>query len=241
MKTRTILIVDDEEDQATAVKVVLERCGEFHVDIVATGYEALRHLGGEVPAALLLAVTLPDLSVAELCRAIRSRERTSLMPVIVLGERATGIGSIDALDIGADDYLAKPLNVRELEARLRAMLRRGVREPQQAAERFRGVHLDADFARITVTVDNRVVRLTRREFLLLRFLVENRNRVVGREVLLAHVWPSRGQHRRAVDSAIYKLRLKLSRAGRQIETVNGFGYQFTEPSRELERQEGRMS
>jgi len=223
MKTRTILVVDDEEDQAGALKAVLERRGEFRVDVARNGYEALRDLGGEVPAALLLAATLPDLSVAELCRAIRSRERTAFVPIIVLGERARGIGAIDALDTGADDYLAKPLNVRELEARLKAMFRRGVREPERAAERFRGVHLDADFTRITVAVDKRVVRLTRREFLLLRFLVENRNRVVGREVLLAHVWPSRGQQCRAVDSAIYKLRLKLSEAGRQIETVNGFG------------------
>src|SRR5262245_44015405 len=112
MKVRTILVADDEEEQAAALKSALEQRGDFSVETVGTGYEALRRVRGEVPAALLMAATLPDLSVVELCRAIRSRERTAFVPIIVLGERARGIGSIDALDTGADDYLAKPLNVR---------------------------------------------------------------------------------------------------------------------------------
>ena len=229
MKKTEILIVDDEELSVLALKASLETRGEFCVEVACSGYDALRHLCTAPPDALLLAATLPDLSTGELCRVIRSRERTALLPVIVLGERVNGIGLIDALENGADDYLAKPLNERELEARLKALLRRRpvTRDPE--CDRFRGVHLDVDFADVRVAVDDKRVRLTRREFHLLRFLVHNRNRVVGRAALLANVWPAKGQDCRVVDSAIYKLRTKLSEAASQIETIAGFGYSFIEP------------
>ena len=242
MKKRPILVVDDEASSGCALKACLETCDEFSVDVASTGYDALRHLGTSVPHALLLAATLSDVSARELCRVIRSRERTAFMPIIVLGQRADGLGAIDALEIGADDYMVKPLNERELEARLKAVLRRRVHTPDPPRDRFRGVHLSADFTDIAVAVDGHGVSLTKREFLLLRFLVHNRNRVVGRDVLLASVWrPSRGLDCRVVDSAIYKLRSKLCTAGRQIETVTGFGYRFAEPSGVSELLEGRTS
>ena len=229
MKAIEILVVEDEELSALALRAFLESRGEFSVDIACGGYDALRYLGTSVPHALLLAATLPDVSTTELCRVIRSRERTAHVPIIVLGERSNGIGLIDALEIGADDYVAKPLNERELEARLKALLRRRSLARYPASDRFRGVHLDVDFGDVAVAVDDKFVRLTKRELELLRFLVHNRNRVVGRDVLLANVWPAKGQDCRVVDSAIYKLRSKLREAGRQIETVNGFGYTFIEP------------
>lgn len=136
----------------------------------------------------------------------------------------------DALKIGADDYMVKPLNEREVEARLKAVLRRRVHTPDPPRDRFRGVHLSAAFMNVPVAVVDRAVRRTKREFLLLRCLVHNRNRVVRRDSLLANVRPpSKGLDCRVVDSAIYKLRSKLCTAGRRIETVNGFGYRFAEP------------
>ncbi len=242
MKKRAILVVDGEGSSVVTLKAFLETSEEFYIDVASTGYDALRHIGASVPHALLLSTTLRDLSASEVCRVIRSRERTAFMPIIVLGERADSHGVIDALENGADDYMVKPLNEREVAARLKAILRRRVDTSDLPRDRFRGVHLSADFTNVAVAVDDRAVRLTKREFLLLRCLVHNRNRVVGRDRLLAGVWPpARGLDCRVVDSAIYKLRSKLCTAGRQIETVPGFGYRFAEPPEVSEPMEGRTS
>jgi DNA-binding response OmpR family regulator len=240
MKRIVILVVEDEEASAVALRTCFEARGEYTVDIACGGYDALRYLGTSVPQALLLAATLTDLSIREFCGVVRSRDRTAALPIIVLGERANGIGLVDALEVGADDYVAKPLNERELEARLRALLRRRSLAPYPDHDCFRGVHLDVDFGDVTVAVDDRCVRLTRRELRLLRFLVHHRNRVVGRDVLLASVWPQKRHGYRVVDSAIYKLRSKLCEAGRQIETVTGFGYTFIEPPGSPKSKETRM-
>jgi DNA-binding response OmpR family regulator len=224
-----ILVVDDEPLSARALKNCLERRGEFCVEVAHRGRDALRDLVRFVPQALLLAATIPDLSTRELCRLVRSRPRFASLPIIVLGERANGIGLIDALEVGADDYVAKPLNERELEARLKALLRRRALAPPTASDRFRGVHLDVDFADVMVAVDDKFIRLTRRELHLLRCLVHNRNRAVGRDVLLANGCPKKGQDAGVVDSVIDNLKAKLCEAGRQIEVVSGVGYRFIEP------------
>jgi DNA-binding response OmpR family regulator len=240
MKRNVILVVEDEESSASALRTCFEARGDYLVEIACNGYDALRYLGTSVPHVLLLAATLPDLSTRELCRVVRSRERTEGLPIIVLGERADGIGLVEALEIGADDYVTRPLNQRELEARLKALLRRRPLARHPECDRFTGVHLDVDFGAVTVAVDDRLVRLTRRELQLLRFLVRHKNRVVGREVLLANVWPAKGHDCRVVDSAIYKLRSKLRQAGRQIETITGFGYTFVEPPGEPGSEQRRM-
>jgi len=141
-----------------------------------------------------------------------------------------GLNVIDGLEVGADDCVMKPLDPRELEARLRAVLRR--REPapsEPAPPAFEGRRILADFADVTVVVDGARVSLTRRELLLLRALVEQCNHTLSRETLLATVWGSQAWDCRVVDSAMWKLRKKLKDAGRQIETVVGFGYRFNEP------------
>jgi DNA-binding response OmpR family regulator len=177
----------------------------------------------------LLAATLPDLPTSELCRFIRSREESELVPIIVLGERINGIGFADALELGADDYVTKPLDEREVEARIKALLRRRALVLDSECDRFRGVHLDVDFGDVMVAVDDKFIRLTKRELHLLRCLVHNRNRVVSRGALLARVWPANGEDSHVVDSVIAKLKAKLCEAGRQIEAVSGCGYRFTEP------------
>jgi DNA-binding response OmpR family regulator len=229
MKKDEILVVEDEAFSALALKNWLERNGEFYVEVARNGCDALRYLGTSIPRALLLAATLPDLSTSELCRLIRSREESELVPIIVLGQRINGIGLADALEIGADDYVTKPLDEREVEARIKALLRRRALVLDSECDRFRGVHLDVDFGDVTVAVDDKFIRLTRRELHLLRCLVHNRNRVVSRGVLLAKAWPANGQDCHVVDSVIAKLRAKLCEAGRQIETVSDHGYRFTEP------------
>ena len=160
---------------------------------------------------------------------IRSRERTEHLACIVLGQPTRGLGMIEALSFGADDYVSKPVDVGELEARLRAVLRRRVAPRRSAVIRYQGAHIDADFTAVRVSVDGKGITLTRREFVLLRALVEQPGSILSRKFLVHSVWTEGVRDPRVVDSAIWKLRRKLGGAGSQIETINGFGYRFNEP------------
>jgi len=141
---------------------------------------------------------------------------------------------VTGLDVGADDYITKPFSLRELAARVRAVLRRGRTESSNGARGtealvYRGKHLVADFDAVAISVNGEAIRLTRREFELLRYLVENRNRVLSRDRLLERVWGyDRFVETRSVDVHVGRLRGKLGEAGRQIETVVGLGYRFVE-------------
>jgi len=149
---------------------------------------------------------------------------------MILTARASEDQRVDGLDIGADDYITKPFSVREVVARVRAVLRRQNRGAEPTARsHYQGAHLDADFDAAVVEVDGQPVRLTRRELDLLRYLVENRGRVASRDRLLEQVWGySRSVETRSVDVHVARLRQKLGSAGRQIETLIGLGYRFDE-------------
>jgi DNA-binding response OmpR family regulator len=152
------------------------------------------------------------------------------VPIIMLTAKTSENDRVAGLDLGADDYVTKPFSLRELSARVRAVLRRreAAAEPARPAV-YRGTHLVADFDAVSITVDGSQVRLTRREFELLRFLVENRNRVLSRDRLLERVWGyDRFIETRSVDVHVGRLRAKLGPAGDQIETVVGLGYRFAE-------------
>jgi two-component system phosphate regulon response regulator PhoB len=170
------------------------------------------------------------LSGVEVCRILRGRPATAQIPIIILTARTGEADRVAGLDLGADDYVTKPFSLRELAARVRAVLRR--RQPalaQRAGHVFKGRHLSADFDAVAIEVDGTAVRLTRREFELLRFLVENRNRVLSRDRLLERVWGyDRFIETRSVDVHVGRLRAKLGPAGPQIETVVGLGYRFVE-------------
>ena len=149
----------------------------------------------------------------------------------MLTARTGELDRVTGLDLGADDYITKPFSLRELTARVRAVLRR-TKEPapvRQGTAAFRGRHLEIDFDAVLVHVDEQPVRLTRREFDLIRFLVENKNRVLSRERLLERVWGYEASvETRSVDVHIGRLRAKLGKAGDRFETVVGFGYRFHE-------------
>jgi DNA-binding response OmpR family regulator len=131
------------------------------------------------------------------------------------------------LELGADDYVTKPFSLRELNARVRAVLRRSTSVEERPAASYQGTRLTADFDAVSVAVDGDSIRLTRREFELLRYLVQNKNRVVSRDRLLERVWGyDRLVETRSVDVHVGRLRNKLRDAGRQIETVVGLGYRF---------------
>ena len=223
-----ILVVEDELDIARLIKWTFERNGEAAVDIATTGTTALEAVRQGAPDLVILDLNLPPPDGIEICRLIRGRPATALLPIIMLTARTSEADRVSGLDLGADDYLTKPFSLRELAARVRAVLRR--RSPDAgAAHQYRGRHLRADFDAAMVLVDNLPVRLTRREFNLLRCLVEHRNRVLSRDRLLERVWGYVEEvETRSVDVHIGRLRAKLGVAGPQIETVVGLGYRFVE-------------
>jgi DNA-binding response OmpR family regulator len=228
---KRILIVEDEQDIATLIQHTLEKMGGLEIDTVPSGDGALRAVTERAPDLILLDLNLPVLSGLEVCRILRGRPSTAHIPIIMLTARTSEADRVAGLDIGADDYISKPFSLRELTARVRAMLRRAAGETTgaDAPGVYRGKHLHADFDAVSVSVDGAGIRLTRREFELLKYLVENRNRVISRDRLLERVWGyERFVETRSVDVHVGRLRGKLGTAGKQIETVVGLGYRFVE-------------
>ena len=226
-----VLVVEDEPDIAALIKQTLERGGDVDVDVAMTGEAALAHAADWPPHAVVLDLNLPVIDGLEVCRILRARPASAGVPIIMLTARASESDRIRGLDIGADDYVTKPFSPRELAARVRAALRRNRPDTtsKEESDVYRGKHLVADFDAVSVSVDGADVRLTRREFELLQFLVQNRNRVISRDRLLERVWGyDHAVETRSVDVHVGRLRGKLGAAAIQIETVVGLGYRFVE-------------
>ncbi len=217
------------------MKHALERGGDMGVEIVGTGAAALKSVMEDPPGLVLLDLNLPFIDGLEVCRLLRGRAASAAIPIIMVTARTSETDRVAGLEMGADDYVTKPFSLRELVARVRAVLRR---PPQTTSEQNPGYHhgpLAIDFDAVSVRVSGAPVRLTKREFELLRFLVENRNRVLSRDRLLERVWGFERQvETRSVDVHVGRLRSKLRHAGRQIETVIGMGYRFVEEPNSLE-------
>jgi DNA-binding response OmpR family regulator len=224
-----ILVVEDDRDIAGLIKHALERGGGTSVDIVGAGDAALKAVRDRPPDLMILDLNLPGIDGLEVCRTVRARPETSRLPIIMITARTDEADRVAGLDLGADDYVTKPFSLRELSARVRAVLRRqpGARGPGMSL--YRGRHITADLDGVAISVDGEPVRLTRREFDLFKCLLENRNRVMSRERLLELVWGyERFVETRSVDVHVGRLRTKLGKAGVQIETVVGLGYRFVE-------------
>ena len=224
-----VLIVEDEHDIASLVKATLERSGDTEATVVGSGDLALKAVTERAPDLIILDLNLPVVSGLEVCRILRSRADSKHLPIIMLTARTTENDRVDGLELGADDYVTKPFSLRELRARVHAVLRRTTAREQSPPAPYRGTRLVADFDAVAVAVDGQPVRLTRREFELLRYLVQNRNRVVSRDRLLERVWGyDRLVETRSVDVHVGRLRSKLRDAGTQIETIIGLGYRFVD-------------
>ena len=227
MQKHRVLIVEDENDVAGLIKHALERGGGAEAEIVGSGDAALKAVSARPPDLIILDLNLPVLSGLEVCRLLRSRQDAKHLPIIMLTAKSSESDRVAGLELGADDYVTKPFSPRELNARVRAVLRRSTRVDERPAQGYQGEHLVADFDAVSVAVDGDAIRLTRREFELLRYLVQNKNRVVSRDRLLERVWGyDRLVETRSVDVHVGRLRSKLGEAGRQIETVVGLGYRF---------------
>jgi DNA-binding response OmpR family regulator len=224
-----ILVVEDEVDIAGLIKHTFERSGEARVDIATSGDAAVKAITESQPDLVILDLNLPSIDGTEVCRLVRARPATASLPIIMLTARTGESDRVSGLDLGADDYVTKPFSLRELAARVRAVLRRKSTAKPAGLSIYRGKQLVADFDAVMVTVDGQPIRLTRREFELLRCLVENRNRVLSRDRLLERVWGyDRFVETRSVDVHVGRLRSKLGTVGPQIETVVGLGYRFVE-------------
>jgi two-component system response regulator RegX3 len=223
-----ILIVEDEEAIAAFVQTALERDG-FGVEWVDDGTEALPAFDSFQPDLVLLDLALPGMDGLQICQAIRAYER--YVPVIILTARTGDVDKIIGLELGADDYVTKPFNARELVARVRAVLRLARQgSGGRLADRLRFGHLEIDFGGRQVFKTGQAVDLTPKEFDLLALLARNAGRVFGRDTLLEQVWgyDFLGDSR-TVDVHVGRLRRKLEEdphEPRYLLTVHSIGYKF---------------
>ena len=223
---RSALIIEDDTDIAESVRYNLDAAG-FHSTIASSGEQGLK-LALEAqnsPGLIILDLMLPGMSGMELCRRLRRENQTRKTPIIMLTAKTSEADRVAGLDVGADDYIAKPFSVRELLARVRAVLRRIEGE---AGESYDDGRLRVDFEDVRVSCDGKNVKLTHKEFQLLSTLAKKKGRVITRQQLLDQVWGySYYGDARTLDVHIRRLRQKLETCGDCIETVVGVGYRFT--------------
>jgi DNA-binding response OmpR family regulator len=223
---RSALIIEDDPDIAESVRYNLDAAG-FQSTIASTGEQGLQ-LALEAqnsPGLIILDLMLPGMSGMELCRRLRRENQTRKTPIIMLTAKTSEADRVAGLDVGADDYIAKPFSVRELLARVRAVLRRIEGEP---GESYDDARLRIDFEDVRVSCDSNNVKLTHKEFQLLSTLAKKKGRVITRQQLLDQVWGySYYGDARTLDVHIRRLRQKLETCGDCIETVVGVGYRFT--------------
>ena len=226
-----VLVVEDEPDIRHLIAHHLGREG-FRCREVATGAEALRAVRTSIPDLIVLDLMLPEMGGLEVCRRLRGDAGTAAIPIIMLTAKSDEIDRVVGLELGADDYVAKPFSPKELVARVRAVLRRARPDPTRGVYREGPIVLDP--GRHTVMVRGAPVALTPKEFDLLQVLLEASGRVLSREHLLTRVWGYAHADEiesRTVDVHVRRLRAKLGDDGRRIATVKSIGYRF-------EREEG---
>jgi DNA-binding response OmpR family regulator len=228
---RTLLVVDDEPTLRETLAYNLEHDG-YRVVTAADGREALEQFRAERPDLVVLDLMLPELSGVEVCRIIRQE---SDVPILMLTAKDSEVDKVVGLEVGADDYVTKPFSLRELQARVRALLRRS--EQQQVAERPAVVDLgrvQADLAGHRLLRDGEPLPIKPKAFELLAFLVRNPGQVFTREQLLEHVWGyDYAGESRTVDVHIHWLRSQIEEepgSPRYLHTVRGVGYVFRRPA-----------
>jgi len=200
----------------------------YDVEVAVDGDDGLARASAGSMDLVILDVMLPKMNGFEVVRQLRSKHAT--VPVIMLSARGAEMDKVMGLELGAEDYITKPFSPRELVARAKSAMRRAKGQaPPTGPAPYKGKHLFVDFDAISIRVDNAAITLTRREFELLKFLIENRNRVISRDRLLERVWGFDLEiETRSVDVHVSRLRGKLGAAGKQIETVIGMGYRFSD-------------
>jgi two-component system, OmpR family, response regulator RegX3 len=224
-----VLVVEDEESYSDALAYMLRKEG-FEVSLAATGPDALTEFDRTGADIVLLDLMLPGLSGTEVCRQIRT---SSNVPVIMVSAKDAEVDKVVGLELGADDYVTKPFSIRELLARVRAILRR-TEGAKKRLSRYRFSDIELDFETYRAKRGGEPLDLSPREFELLRYLIERKGETVSRDRLLEDVWGYESYpSTRTVDTHIAKLRAKIGDSGsepRFIMTIHGTGYKFVDPS-----------
>jgi two-component system alkaline phosphatase synthesis response regulator PhoP len=225
-----VLIVEDDRDIADLVARYLGKAG-FATEVIASGRDALAAIAAHPPDLLVLDLMLPQIDGLEICRAIRINVKTNAIPIIMLTARAEESDRIVGLELGADDYIAKPFSPNELVARARALLRRAQRATLAKGAPIGYGSIVVDPETHTVSLGERAISLTAKEFLLLEYLLLHRGRVLSRDVLLTDVWGYRYTGgTRTVDVHVRRLREKLPILVDALVTVKQFGYKLMDPA-----------
>ena len=222
-----ILIVEDDRDIADLIVHYSEKAG-WHAEVARSGAEGLAAARRTSPDCMVLDLMLPGMDGLEVCRALRGDASTAAIPIIMLTARADETDRIVGLELGADDYLAKPFSPGELIARVRALLRR-VQRTASPEPQIRFGDIVMDLSQHTVADAGREVKLTAKEFMLLQYLMQHRGRVLSRDLLLGDVWGYRYTGgTRTVDVHVRRLREKLPVLVNALVTVKQFGYKLVD-------------
>jgi DNA-binding response OmpR family regulator len=220
----TILVVDDDRKTVDLIRLYLEKDG-YRVLVAFNGHQAIEIARNRRPGLIILDLMLPKVGGLDVCRLLRSE---SNVPIIMLTAKTTEDDKLVGLDLGADDYVTKPFSPRELVARVRAVLRRGIAEGEPGPDKIRCGNLEVDFLRHEARVDGVTVHLTPKEFTLLEIMIKQPGRVFSRLELLelAFGYDYQG-FERTVDVHMMNLRKKIERdpaRPRYVQTVYGVGY-----------------
>jgi len=224
---KIILIVDDEKDIVQLIRYNLEREG-FRVESASDGNEALKKASEVKPDLILLDIMLPGKDGYEVMKSLNQNEKTANIPVIFLTAKSAEFDEVLGLELGADDYVVKPISPRKLVSRIRAVLRRseGARMEEGKNIDFGEILIDRDSYLVKIKGDQ--VFFPRKEFEILYYLASHEGKVISRETLLTRIWGTDvyvGD--RTVDVHIRKIREKLGEHAEMIETIKGVGYKFT--------------
>lgn len=230
MSQEKVLIIDDEEHIVELIKYNLESAG-YVTDVMYNGRDGLARAKEMKPSLIILDLMLPLMDGLEVCRNIRKDEELRNTPIIMLTAKSEEIDKILGLELGADDYMTKPFSVRELMARIRALLRR-ISPIEEEKSVFNFADVTIDYQKHMVTKGEEKVELTLKEYELLETLIRNRGKVLKRDLLLDKIWGYEyAGETRTVDVHIRHLRQKLEDDDKNpvyIETVRGIGYRFND-------------
>jgi two-component system alkaline phosphatase synthesis response regulator PhoP len=223
---KNILVVEDEKDIIEVLRYYLEK-ENYRLHVAEDGFTALDIAEKVVPNLIILDLMLPKLDGHEVCRRLRADERLREIPIIMLTAKAEEADKIKGLELGADDYVTKPFSAKELMARVKAHIRR--REGTIPEKQFEYGGLTVDTVKHEVRIHGEEIELTAKEFELLLYMLENKGRVLTRDMILNHVWGyNYFGSTRTVDVHITRLRQKIPLLTEAINTIKSFGYKLKE-------------
>jgi DNA-binding response OmpR family regulator len=218
---KKILLIDDEQENLELIAEMLQ--SEFQPLKCSSGREGLLVAVREQPDLILLDINMPEMNGFEVCRRLREQPSTRQIPIVMLTTASSLDCRVKGLDVGADDYITKPFQIRELVARIHARLRRNDIDVSFEAVVELG-NLKLDSKSFQVWVNQEQVKLTRLEFELLRYFLQHPNHVVDRQKLLGDLWPDAVVTNRTVDTHVANLRKKIKGFSHPLETIYGSGY-----------------